>query len=118
MASHAQGPLCHPVSLKGEGREKDQRAEQSAASRTHTRYVVVRTDPLGQQPVSDFPGEDGRALPLVLGYLADHFWSCHSGFAATNGPGPDGAGLVIPAQNLTHTAVGHLHGEVGRKPHY
>lgn len=29
------------------------------------------------------------------------------GFAASYGPGSDGAGLLVPAQDLGHAAVGH-----------
>ena len=75
---------------------------------THAGYVVVSADALSQQSVSDLPGEDGRTLPLVGGDLPHHCLRGYSRFTPPYGPGPDGARLVVAAQDLTHTAVWHL----------
>lgn len=75
---------------------------------THARYVVVRADALGEQSVPDFPGENGRALPLKLGDFADHLRCGHSRFTSSNRAWSNRACLVVPAQDLTHTSVGHL----------
>lgn len=78
------------------------------AEGSYTGDVVIGADALRQQPVSDLPGKDGRTLSLVLGNLSNHLWGGHPGFTPSNGPGTDGSGLIVSAQDLTHTAIGHL----------
>ncbi|GIY00630.1 hypothetical protein CEXT_240131 [Caerostris extrusa] len=75
---------------------------------THTWDAIVCTRAFGEQPVPDLPREDGGALPLELGDLGHDVWGGHSRLAASDGPGTDGAGLVVPAQDLGHAAVRDL----------
>lgn len=75
---------------------------------TYTRYVVVSTDTLCQQPVSDLPGKYRRTLSFVLRDPAHHFWCGYSGLAPSDSPWTDWPCLVIPAQNFAHTSIGDL----------
>lgn len=64
---------------------------------THARYIIWGADPLTQQTISDLPGEDRGALPLVLRDLADHLRGGHARLGAADCARPDGPGLVVPA---------------------
>lgn len=75
---------------------------------TYTGYIVVGADPLRQQSVADLPGENRRALPLVLRYLPHHLWSCYPRLAASDRSRSYGASLIVSAKDLTHAPVGHL----------
>ena len=75
---------------------------------TYTGYIVVGADPLRQKSVTDLPRKDRRTLPLVLRDLRDHLWSGDPGLAAAYRSRSYGAGLIISAQDLAHTAVGYL----------
>lgn len=61
-------------------------------------HHVAVAHPLGQQPVSDLPGEHGGILPLVLGDLVHHLRGGHLGFGAADDPGLDAARLVVPVR--------------------
>lgn len=76
--------------------------------RSYTWYVVVGADSLSQQSVSNLPGKNGWTLSLVLSDLSHNLWSGHPGFTPSYGPRTDGTRLVVPAQDLTHTAIRHL----------
>ena len=75
---------------------------------THARNVVLVTDAFGEKPVPDFPREYRRTFALVLRDLADYLGGSHPRLAAPDGPGADGARLVVAAEDLTHTTVRHL----------
>lgn len=77
-------------------------------SATHTRYVVVVARALGQQTVPYLPGEDARALRLVLGNLRNDRGRRDPRLAAPDGARFDRAGLVVPAQYLADAPVRHL----------
>ncbi|OXU24032.1 hypothetical protein TSAR_005936 [Trichomalopsis sarcophagae] len=66
---------------------------------THAGDVVVGADALLEKTVPDFPGEDRGTLALVEGYLADYLGGGHSGLAATDGPRPYRARLVLNLYN-------------------
>lgn len=70
--------------------------------------IVIGADLLWKEEVSDLPGKNGGALSLVLRDLPHHFCCSHPRFASTNGPRTYQARLIVPAQDLTYTAVGHL----------
>lgn len=74
----------------------------------YTRYVVIGAHSICQQSVSDLPGENGWTLSFVLSNFTHNLWCGHPGFTPSNGPRTYGACLIVPAQNLTHTAVRHL----------
>jgi hypothetical protein len=65
---------------------------------THTRDVVVGAGPVGEQAVADLPRENGRTLAFVLGNPAHHRRRGDPGLGAPDGPGLDGAGLVVSAR--------------------
>lgn len=84
----------------GRQRERRRQSEAESASEgpgTHAGDVVVRADALGEKPVPDLPGEDRGALALVVRDLGDHVRRRHPGLGAADGPGLDGARLVVPA---------------------
>lgn len=72
---------------------------------TYAGDVVVVAHSFGQQPVADFPGEDGGALAFVVRDFGDHRCGCYSGFRTADGARFDRTGLVVPAveQNTNHT---------------
>ena len=65
---------------------------------THAWDVVVVGDPLGEEPVADLPGEDGGALPLVVGDLGDDRGRRHARLRAADRPRLDRPSLVVPAR--------------------
>ena len=73
--------------------------------RSYTWYIVVGADSLCKQSVSNLPGKNGWTLSLVLSDLSHNLWSGHPGFTPSYGPRTDGTCLVVPAQDLTHTAI-------------
>ena len=83
---------------------------------TYAGDVILVTDGLRQQPVSDLPREDRRTLSLVLGDLMNNLWCGDSRLAATDGTGTDGPGLVVATEYLTDATVRHLQdaGDVAR----
>lgn len=60
-------------------------------------HCVIVTDALGQEPVSDLPGEHSRVLSFVFSNLVHHFGRRHFGLGATDHTWLDAAGLVVPA---------------------
>ena len=66
---------------------------------THARDVVVVGDALGEEPVADLPGEDGGALPLVVGDLGDDRGRRHARLRAPDRPRLDRPSLVVPARH-------------------
>lgn len=58
---------------------------------------VVVADALGQEPVSDLPGEHGGVLPFVLGDFIHDFRGRHLRLRAADHARFDAACLVIPA---------------------
>lgn len=76
--------------------------------RSYTGYIVIGTDSLSQQSVSDLPGENWWTLSLVLSDLSHHLWCGNPGFTPSYGPRTYRACLIVPAQDLTHTAIRHL----------
>lgn len=65
--------------------------------RTHAGDVVLVADAFLQEPVSDLPGEDRRALPLIIGDAVHNIRRGNSGLTATDSFRPDRAGLVVTA---------------------
>ena len=63
---------------------------------TYTGHVVGIADSLREQPVPDLPGEDARALALVVRHLVHHPGGRHAGLGAADGARLDRPGLVIP----------------------
>ena len=63
---------------------------------TYTGHVVGIADSLREQPVPDLPGEDARALALVVRHLVHHPGGRHTGLGAANGARLNRPGLVIP----------------------
>lgn len=80
---------------------------QDAADGAHRGHIVLVTDAVGQQPVADLPGKDARVSLLVVPDVLDHVGSGDAGLAAPDGPGQNGAGLVVARQDLAHAAVGY-----------
>lgn len=70
------------------------------------RHVVLVAHPVRQQPVPDLPGEDARVALLVVPDALHHGGGGDPGLAAADGPGQDGAGVVVAGQDLGHAAVG------------
>lgn len=78
---------------------------------THARNVIGRADSFAQQAVSDFPGEDRRALPLVLRDLAHNFGGGHARFRSAYSPRTYRSRFIIPMYKkfiniLTHKIIG------------
>ena len=67
---------------------------------THTWYVVVGADAVGQEAIPDLPGEDGGALSLVLGNSGHYPRGGNPGLGTANGSGLNGAGLVVPVGSM------------------
>lgn len=68
-------------------------------NRRNAGYVVLSTNALGQQSVSDFPSKHRRVFSLVVRYgihngCGGHFW-----FAAPDHAGFETTGLVVSAKN-------------------
>lgn len=80
---------------------------QDSTDGAHRRHVVLVADAVGQQPVSDLPRKDTRVALLVVPDVLDHVGGSDTGFAAPDGPGQDGACLVVARQDLAHAAVGY-----------
>lgn len=79
---------------------------EDPADGAHGRHVVLVTHPVRQQPVPDLPGEDARVVLLVVPDALHHGRCGDPGLAAADGSGQDGAGVVVPGQDLGHAAVG------------
>ena len=62
---------------------------------SYTWHIVGVANGLWEQAVPDLPGEDGGALPLVLGHFAHHARSCHPRFRATDSAWLYRARLII-----------------------
>ena len=58
--------------------------------------------------VPDLPGEDWGALLFVSPHLLDHLQRRDAGLRTPDRFRSYGAGLVVTAQDLWHTAIGHL----------
>lgn len=78
---------------------------QDAADGAHRGHVVLVTDAVGQQSVSDLPGKDAGVALLVIPNVLDHVGGGDARFAAPDGPGQDRACLVVARQDLAHAAV-------------
>lgn len=79
---------------------------QDPADRTDRWHVVFVAHPIGQEPVPDLPGED-PGVPLFVGPdMFDHSGGGDPRLAAPDGPGEDGAGLVVSGQDFTDTSMG------------
>lgn len=76
--------------------------------KTHAGNVVLVANTLLQKTVPDFPGEDGRALALIVGDPVDDTGCRHSGLAPANRLRSDRAGFVVPAEDFADATVGHL----------
>lgn len=63
---------------------------------TYGRNVVIVTDALRKQSVTDLPGEDRRALTLVIGNLVNHIGRRHARLRAADRTRPDRARFVVP----------------------
>ena len=63
---------------------------------TYTGHIVRVADRLSEEPVPDLPGEDARALRLVLSDLFHHGRGGDPGLGAADLPGLDRTSLVIP----------------------
>ena len=63
----------------------------------HTWYILLAADPLGEQSVSDLPGEHRRVLLLVLADRVHHVGGRHLGLAAPYHTRLEVARLVEPA---------------------
>lgn len=59
-------------------------------------YVVLRTNPFCQQPVSYLPSEHRWIVPLVIRDRVDYRWRCHFRLGTTYHAGLEAAGFVIP----------------------
>jgi hypothetical protein len=73
------------------------RRETSKRICTYAWYIVVIADALLQEPIANLPGEDRRALSLVVGDFVDHRRRRHPRLAAADRSRLDRTGLVIPA---------------------
>lgn len=78
---------------------------QDATNGTHRGHVVLVTDTISQEPVTNLPGKDARVSLFVVPDVLHHVGGGDSGFAAPNGPGQDGACLVVARQDLAHAAM-------------
>ncbi len=65
-------------------------------------------DFLFQQTISDLPGKDGGIIFLILTYAIDNLWRGYPGLASTDRFRLDCARLVVAAEDLADTSVGHL----------
>ena len=61
--------------------------------------VVLVADAVGEQLVSDLPGEDARVLHLQLLDEVDHLGRGHPRLAPPDGAGQDGTRLVVPGDS-------------------
>lgn len=75
---------------------------------TYRRHVVAGAHLIVQQSVANFPGEDGGALALIVRNLGHHVRGGHPRLAAADRPRPYRARLIVSAQYLRHTTIGHL----------
>lgn len=75
---------------------------------TYRGHIVVGADAFGQETISDFPGEDGRALPLKLGNFAHHVVGGYSWLASADGFGSNRTRLVVATQYLGDTTIADL----------
>lgn len=78
---------------------------QDATNGAHRGHVVLVTDAISQESVTNLPGKDARVSLLVVPDVLHYVGGGDSGFTAPNSPGQDGAGLVIACQDLAHTAM-------------
>ncbi len=65
--------------------------------RTHGRDVVLVTDVVAQETVSNLPGEDARALALELGDFPDDVVGGDARFASADGARADRPCFVVTA---------------------
>ncbi len=68
----------------------------TTSSVTHAGHVVVGADSVREEPVPDLPGEDGRALALVLGDALHHVRGGNARLRAADRTGLYRAGLIVP----------------------
>ena len=88
----AQNPIIRLYALNSPHAEAD-------FALTHAWDVVVVGDSLREEPVADLPGEDGGALPLVVGDLGDHRGRRHARLGAADRARLDRPSLVVPARH-------------------
>ena len=69
---------------------------------TYTGHVVWVADTLWHEPVSDFPGENGRTFPLVFGHFLHNTRRGDPGLGTAYRSGLDVASLVIPENDENH----------------
>lgn len=62
----------------------------------NTRYIVLRTNSFGQQPIPYFPGKHGRIFPFIVGNCVNNWWGGNFRFWASYHAGLKTASLVIP----------------------
>jgi hypothetical protein len=91
------------------GRRVHQRADlvpQDPADGADRGNVVLVADAVREEPVADLPGEDSGVLLLQVLDVGHHFGGGDARLGAADGAGEDGAGLVVPGQDLGHATVG------------
>jgi len=82
----------------------------------NTGHIISIADSLGQESVSDLPGEDAGALSLVVGDLVHHSRSSHTRLGSSDSSGLDGPCLVISSKYFRNATIGDLEdsGDVAR----
>lgn len=73
----------------------------------HTGHIRLVADSLAEQSIADLPGKDAGIPLLQFPDVVDHLGRGHPRLGSSNGSWQDGARLMIPGQDLGHTAVAH-----------
>lgn len=79
---------------------------QNPTDAGHAGHVELVAHAVGQQSVANLPREHARVLALQPADVSHHPGRGHPGLAASDGPGQDASGLVVPGQDLGHATVG------------
>ena len=75
---------------------------------TYAGNVVLVTESFRQKTIAYFPGEDWRALALVLGDTAYHLRGGYTRLATADSTRTNWPSLVIATEDLAHTTVWYL----------
>ncbi len=72
---------------------------------THARNIVITTDPFRQEPIPNFPCENGWTFSFVMSNFVNNTCRCNPWFTSSNGPWSNGTRFVVAAKKIQRNKI-------------